>query len=209
MSVDDARKKPIIGIVGGIGSGKSTAASEFARLGCKVIDADEIVHKLLDEPAVRKKVLEFFGEGVLGDDGRIDRGRLGEIVFSDAEKLSVLNGIVHPPVLAHAEELIERYNRETGVKAIVLDMPLLVEVGWDKRCDKVIFVDCRRDLRQNRAKTKKSLDIVVESIKIRENFQISLDSKAGITDNTIDNNSGLDELARQVAVILTSIVDNC
>ncbi|MHC4104061.1 MAG: dephospho-CoA kinase, partial [Planctomycetota bacterium] len=146
--------KPIIGILGGICSGKSTVAGEFAKLGCKVIDADKIAHELLERKDIKESVVNLFGEAILNSEKKIDNKKLAGIVFSDSEKLSSLNKIIHPSVLERAEELIEKYNRQSGVKAIVLDMPLLAEVGWDKRCDKLIFVDCKRVLRINRAKKR-------------------------------------------------------
>ncbi|GAG92816.1 unnamed protein product, partial [marine sediment metagenome] len=145
--MDNPRKKPIIGIIGGVGSGKSTVAAEFTKLGCKVVDADKIAHDLLEEKAAREKIIDLFGEIVLDSTGKIDSKKLADIVFADADKLSSLNKIIHPLVLGRAEELIKQYNSQNEVKAIVLDMPLLVEVGWAKRCDKLIFVDCKRQLR--------------------------------------------------------------
>ncbi len=201
----------MIGILGGVGSGKSTVAAEFAKLGCKVIDADEIAHELLDEPTVKEKVVGLFGRTILSaaadldSTEKIDREKLAELVFADARKLSLINEIIHPLVLQRTEELIEQYNRQNQVKAIVLDMPLLVEVGWDKRCDKLIFVDCRQKLRLDRAK-KMGFD--KNQVKIRENFQISLDNKIAIADNTINNNSDFSALARQVTDIFSYVVDN-
>jgi len=204
--VGSSGKKPIIGILGGVGSGKSTVAAEFAKLGCKVIDADRIAHQLLERKSVKERIISVFGEDILGPAGKIDHKKLADIVFADADKLSSLNDIVHRLVLARAEQLINRYNRQNQVKAIVLDMPLLVEVGWAKRCDKLIFVDCKRQIRLKRAKQRGFFD--ENQLKNRENFQISLDNKASITDNIIDNNSGFSALARQVAYVFSHIVDN-
>jgi dephospho-CoA kinase len=198
-------KKPIIGILGGIGSGKSTVAAEFAKLGCKVIDADKIAHELLDEPSVKEKVVGLFGRSILNPAGKIDREKLAEVVFANSDKLSSLNAIIHPLVLQRAEEIIEQYNRQNQVKAIVLDMPLLVEVGWDKRCDKLIFVDCEQKLRLDRAK---KLGFDKNQVKIRENFQISLDNKVDLADNTIENNSDFSVLAKQVVNIFSYIMYN-
>jgi dephospho-CoA kinase len=203
--VGKAGKKPIIGILGGICSGKSTVAAEFAKLGCKVIDADKIVHNLLDKGDIKDKIARIFGEDVLDSVGKIDKKKLADIVFADTDKLTLLNKIVHPFVLERAEELIEKYNGQSHVKAIVLDIPLLAEVGWDKKCDKLIFVDCKRELRIKRAKKKGIFD--KNQLKIRENFQISLDNKVAITDNTIDNNSGFSALAKQIADIFSCIIE--
>ncbi len=197
--------KPIIGILGGICSGKSTVAGEFAKLGCGLIDADKIAHELLEKKDIKEKISGLFGEAILNSEKKIDSKKLADIVFSDSEKLSSLNTIIHPFVLERAEELIEKYNGQSQVKAIVLDMPLLAEVGWDKRCDKLIFVDCKRGLRIKRAKKIGIFD--ENQLKIRENFQISLDNKVSITDNTIDNNSGFSALAKQIAVIFSCIID--
>ena len=183
-------------------------AAEFAKLGCAVIDADKIAHELLDEPLVKKKVVASFGEVILDSAGKIDHKKLANIVFADADKLSLLNKIIHPFVLERAEELIKQANRHLGcrqkqVKAIVLDMPLLVEVGWAKRCDKLIFVECKQQLRVER--TKKMGIFSKNMLKIRENFQISLDNKKSIADNIIDNNSGFSALAGQVTDIFSGI----
>ncbi|MHC4158994.1 MAG: dephospho-CoA kinase [Planctomycetota bacterium] len=204
--MDNSKKKPIIGILGGVGSGKSTVATEFAKLSCAVIDADKIAHELLGRKTIREKIVASFGQAILDSAGEIDRKELADIVFAEPDKLSLLEKIIHPIVLERAEELIEQYNRQNQVKAIVLDMPLLVEVGWDKRCDRLIFVDCGRQLRAERA--QKSGIFGENRLKIRENFQISLDNKAGIADNTIDNNSGFSALTRQVAKIFTCIMGN-
>ena len=197
--------KPIIGIIGGIGSGKSTVAAEFVKLGCKVIDADKIAHELLRRKTVKEKIIASFGLDVLDSKRRVDRKRLGYIVFADADKLSILNGIIHPLVIQHAEELIEQYNRQNQVKAIVLDMPLLVEVGWAKRCNRLIFVDCEQKIREKRAK---KLGFDKNQLKIRENFQISLDNKKNLADNTIENNSDFSAMVRQVADIFSDITDD-
>ena len=204
--MDNPGKKPIIGILGGIASGKSTVAAEFAKLGCKIIDADEIAHELLDEPNVRSKIISYFGNRILGPEGKIDRNKLGDMAFSDAVKLSELNNIIHPVVLEQTEELIERYTNENEVRGIVLDMPLLVEVGWVKRCDRVIFVECSEQVRGDRAKKMGIYD--EKQFKIRENFQISLDNKAQLSDNTVDNNSDFSDLTKQVTEIFSHIVAN-
>jgi dephospho-CoA kinase len=204
--VETAKRKPIIGILGGIGSGKSTVAAELGKLGCAVIDADEIAHRLLNEPSIRKQIVEFFGGGVLGVDGAVDHRKLARAAFADAEKIEKLNSMVHPAVLAEVEKKIEEIQKVGQAKAIVLDMPLLLEVGWDKRCDRLIFIKCDREKRLERA--EKNGPLSPDELKKRENFQISLDTKAAIAENIVDNNSDLSALARQVAEIFPKIVRN-
>jgi len=204
--VGNTGNKPIIGILGGIGSGKSTVAAEFAKLGCKVIDADKIAHELLDKSNVREEIVGSFGKAILEPSGKINHKKLADIVFCDGEKLSTLNKILHRLVLEQAEELIKQYNSQNQVKAIILDMPLLVEVGWAKKCDNLIFVDCERQIRAARAKKAGFFD--ENQLKIRENFQISLDNKSSVADNSIDNNSDFSTLVRQVTEIFSNIVNN-
>jgi dephospho-CoA kinase len=203
LTVSNPRKKPIIGIIGGIASGKSTVAAELGKLGCAVINADAIAHDLLKEERVRDEVVRLFGREVLQPSGQIDRRRLAEIVFADVEKLCALNKVIHPRVLKRTEELIAEYNHRIHVKAIVLDMPLLVEVGWASRCDKLIFVKCEYMQRARRAKQAGFVD--EQGIKIREKFQISLDKKAELADNTINNNSDFSTLVRQIKDIFSDI----
>jgi dephospho-CoA kinase len=197
--------KPIIGIIGGIGSGKSTVAAEFVKLGCKVINADEIAHELLNKNSIKEKIVVLFGRDIIDPKGNINRKRLGEIAFADHNKLMMLNRIIHPLVIERAEEIIEQYKRQNQTKAIVLDMPLLVEIGWAERCSKLIFVDCKEKIRAERAK-KMGFD--KNQLKNRENFQISLDKKAALADNTIENNSDFSAMVRQVADIFSNIMNN-
>ena len=198
-------KKPIIGILGGIGAGKTTVANEFVKLGCKAIDADKIAHDLLDTIAVKEKILNAFGPNILDSAGKIDCKKLAGFAFCDSRELSCLNNILHPLVLEHAEKLIAEYNSWPEIKAIVLDMPLLLEVGWQKRCDNLIFVDCDPQIRADRAKKRWNFD--KNQLKIRENFQISLDKKAAISDNTVNSNSDFSALVKQVNDIFYCIIN--
>ena len=205
IAVKKNRKKPIIGILGGISSGKSTVAAEFAKLGCAVIDADAIAHQLLDRKAVRDKIVRLFEKSILDSAGKIDRKKLARIVFADVDKLLQLNGILHPLVLRKTRQLLKTYNSRNYIKAIVLDIPLLAEAGWTKLCSNIIFVKCRKNLRLQRAK---KLGFTENQLKKREKFQISLDNKANLADNTIENNSDFSALVRQVSGIFAGITGN-
>lgn len=196
-------KKAIIGIVGGIGAGKSTVAGLFGQLGCAVIDADALAHEVLDRPEVKEAVVSRFGEDVLDAGGRIDRGALAERVFEWEEAIAFLNGLIHPRVLARCEALIGHYSGRDDVAAIVLDMPLLAEAGWEKRCDFVVFVECERQKRLERM--LKNGKINENQLKKRENFQISLDKKRQIAHYTVNNNSDESESAEQVAQLFSNI----
>jgi dephospho-CoA kinase len=203
ICVEMSGRKKIIGIIGGICSGKSSVAAEFARLGCAVVHADEIVDELLETKSVRDKIAAVFGPDIFADDGRIDRALLAGRVFSDQLSVDRINGILHPPVLERCGQLMGQYSCRDDVKIIVLDMPLLVEVGWQNRCDIVVFVDCDDALRAQRA-VEKGLS-PENSIKKREKFQISLDKKRQIADYSVDNNSGWQAMAGQVVRIISII----
>jgi dephospho-CoA kinase len=203
--VCDTERKPIIGILGGIASGKSTVARQFAKLGCRLIDADAIAHELLDSQPVRERIVAAFGPEILDSGRKIDPKKLAGVVFVDADKLAFLNAILHPLVLERAEKMIEQAGRQNEIRAIVLDVPLLVEVGWAERCDRLIYVNCDEKIRVDRAK-EAGLD--ENQLKMRENFQISLDKKVRLADNTIENNSDFSTLVRQVADIFSEITNN-
>ncbi|MHC4689177.1 MAG: dephospho-CoA kinase, partial [Planctomycetota bacterium] len=166
----------------------------------------QIAHELLDTTQIKKEVVNNFGPSILNSEGSINHNVLANEAFTSQEKLAQLNNIIHPVVLGRVEELIEQYNKASGVKAIVLDMPLLLEVGWEKKCDVLIFVACDYDERLKRAKEKALLD--ENQLKVRENFQISLDKKANIADNAVNNNSGFSALAKQVSDIFSYIMGN-
>jgi dephospho-CoA kinase len=206
VAVGKKARKPIIGILGGICSGKSAVAAEFARFGCAVIDADRMAKELLDRPDIRPKIVELFGKEILNAAGKIERQKLAEIVFGQAQGLylQALTNIIHPPVLEETKLLIETYQNDEKVRAIVLDMPLLAEVGWEKHCDKLIFVDCDLKIRLQRAKIRGIGD--ENKLKMRENFQISLDKKAQMSDYILHNDSDLSKLALEVRSIFKNIM---
>jgi dephospho-CoA kinase len=194
--------KKIIGLLGGIASGKSTVAAELAKLGCPVIDADVIAKQLLGDEDIKKQIRHIFGNEVFDDKGRIDRKKLAEKAFASAETVKAINAIIHPPVLLKAEELINQYQLRP-VKAIVLDIPLLAEVGWDKKCDKLIFVECDSRTRLKRAQKRGIFD--ENELKKRENFQISLDKKKEIAHYVIENDD-LSRLIRQIRELFPALV---
>lgn len=198
-----AKKKKVIGLLGGIGAGKSTVAECFARLGCGVIDADEAAHGVLEESEVKEAVVLLFGPRILDALGRVDRAALGRIVFGDGEALERLNGLIHPRVMAEVERRIGEYQTAEGVKAVVLDVPLLAEAGGTELCDALIFVEAEEAIRRERVRKSGKFD--VDELKKRENFQISLDTKREIADYIIRNNSGNSDVAEQVAQLFSII----
>jgi dephospho-CoA kinase len=135
--------RPIaVAITGGIGAGKSEALEAFARHGAAVISSDEIVHRLLrDDEDVRSRLVERFGEAILDDEGRVDRGAIAEIVFADREALAWLEGLLHPLVVQEYLDWRERLAEEEDPPSVnVTEVPLLYEVGGQERFDVVVVV---------------------------------------------------------------------
>ena len=197
------KDKLIVGILGGIGSGKSTVAAEFAKLGCDVINADKIAHDILLDEDVKRQLIDAFGEGISGKNGLISHAKLADIVFNSDKNVARINDIIHPLVFDRTNYLIEQYKRQEKTQLIILDAPLLIEAGWTQMCDKLVFIDCDPEIRAQRAE-KKGLS-GEKHLKKREKFQISLDTKAKLAHYTIYNNSGLSALADQVACIFSTL----
>ncbi len=127
----------VIGLTGGIGSGKSTVSSFLAELGAVIIDADKVGHELLkSDTEIRRKVVAAFGRQILAPDGEVDRKKLGGLVFESPQALSRLNRIMHPPINNAIKAQLERYRRQ-GAGVVVVEAPLLVEAGWTSMVDEV------------------------------------------------------------------------
>ena len=203
--MNDNPEKLIIGLAGGIGCGKSTVARQFKKLGCAVIDADRINHQVLEKKEVISAIVAIWGRQLLNPDGGINRQTLGDIVFEDAASLRKLTAILHPLVLKRQQELVRTYQNDPAVKAIILDVPLLCEVGWQKYCDYIVFIKVDDEKRYQRLAHHKKIS--PEKAKKIENFQLALDKKAKISDYTIDNNSSIPNVAVQAAKILSLVLE--
>ena len=204
MSEKSEKTKPIIGLLGAPGSGKTTVADQLQQLGCAIIRADAINHELLRCPAVIERVSNIFGHAILTAAGQIDRKRLGDIVFADPIALKKLTDLLHPLVLQEEKQLLDAYRQDQNVKAIVLDVPLLIETGQDKWCHTLIYVAADKEVRANRLKSTHGWDS--EKIKNVENAQLALDIKAQMPDYTLYNNSSISDLARQTDEVLSLIL---
>ena len=197
--------KLIVGIAGGVGVGKSTVARELGKLGCAVISADAINHQVLQEPEVAERIDQWWGGQVTGSDGKIDRKALGNIVFNDAIAMKKLTDLVHPIIEKRQKALIQEYLADENITAIVLDVPLLFEVGQQGICDSVIFVRADEKVRIERLKAGRGWD--VGRIKKIEKMQLELDIKAKMSDHMVENNSTISVLAAQVAEVFSFVLE--
>jgi dephospho-CoA kinase len=176
----------LVGLTGGIASGKTEVSKTFKKLGAYLIDADEIAHALL-EPATPtwKKVVETFGTEILQPDQKINRKRLGQIVFDDPQKLLALNTILHPPVFAEEERRRKAIERVDPQAVVVFDVPLLVETQAHKRMDKVIVVTIDINTQLKRLMQRDGLSKREAQKRIRA--QMPLKEKAKYADYLIDS----------------------
>lgn len=191
---------PVIGLVGGIGSGKSAVARELARRrNFVVIDADAIGHAVLEDQGVKEQIKNRFGEVVLNEQGEIDRSLLARQVFGTEPDAGCarrdLNRIVHPLIgdrihqeIRQARELAAR---EPGrIPGVLLDAAILLETGWADFCDAVVFVEASEDVRRHRVRETRGWDGL--EWKKREQSQLSLDAKQNAANVTIHNSQELD-----------------
>lgn len=193
---------PIIGIVGGIGSGKSTVAQVFASLGCVVSDSDASVREILGEPTIKRELAALWGDRVIASDGSIDRSRIAQIVFESPIERRKLEGLIHPLVHERRRALIRRA-REQGAAGVIIDAPLLFEAGVDNECDAIVFVDVPREIRLARVKSARGWDD--SELDRREKAQMGLEHKRKQSDYVVSNTGLPDELHGRVARVLASI----
>ena len=183
--------KKIIGVTGGLATGKTTVTDLFVELGASRIDADEISHRILDEDsAVRERVTGIFGPDVLAG-GKIDRRKLARKAFSDREKLRVLCGVLHPPII----ERIRHEALELPGPVIVLDAPLLIEAGLQDFVDVVVLVSAGEAVQIERARDR---GISEEEARAVIACQMPLSEKAKFADYVIENDKGMDVLKEGV-----------
>ena len=188
----------VLGLTGGIGSGKSMVAQIFAELGAVVIDADQLAREVVEsgQPALQE-IASTFGPDVLLPDGRLDRPKLAGIIFSDPAERAKLDAITHPRIRERMEGQIEA--RRWGRGVLILDIPLLYENNRTNMVEKVIvvWVDAQTQLQRIRQRDGLS----AEAARQRISAQMPLDAKRARADHVIDNTGGRDETQRQVEAI--------
>ncbi|MBV1942868.1 dephospho-CoA kinase, long form [Streptomyces sp. BV286] len=191
-----------VGLTGGIGAGKSEVSRLLVEHGAVLIDADRIAREVVapGTPGLAA-VTDAFGEDVLAADGSLDRPKLGSIVFADAEKLAVLNSIVHPLVGARSRELEEAASADA---VVVHDVPLLTENGLARLYDLVIVVDASTETQLDRLVRLRGM--TEEDARARMAAQATREQRREIADVVVDNDVPLDALRRRVRDVWTDLV---
>lgn len=193
-------RKPVIGLVGGIGSGKSRVAAEFAKCGARVIHADQLGHEALRQPEIRNELVRRWGREILDDKGEIARRKVARIVFEMDQERKALESLVHPYIGRRIREEIDAANADPAVKLVVLDAAIMLETGWAEVCDRVVYVHAPRAARLRRLADQRGWS--AKEVEAREEAQLSLTEKASRANSAIDNSESPERLAQQVAELL-------
>ncbi|MDI9480528.1 MAG: dephospho-CoA kinase [Bacillota bacterium] len=197
----------IIGLTGGIASGKSTVSRALRELGAIVIDADEVAHTIMEpgKPAW-EDIIEHFGSGVLYADQTIDREKLGAIVFNNPERLQVLNQITHPRVGEQFKQIITTLRAEKSDAVLFIEVPLLYETHMERICDEVwvVWVDEETQIQRLMKRDGLSREDALKRI----DAQMSLDEKARRADFVIDNRYSIEETIASATKYYNNILAN-
>jgi dephospho-CoA kinase len=186
-----------IGLTGGIAAGKSEALAAFARLGAATLSSDAVVHDLLEGEPLRGRLVERWGPEVAPED-RIDRARVGEVVFADPEQLTWLEAQIHPLVAERIAAWMTALPAETEIA--VVEVPLLFEVGRDEVFDTTVAVVAEEAVRGKRALARGHA-LVDE----REARQMTQDEKAARAEHVIENNGSIADLERALSALLAKL----
>lgn len=194
----NSNKKIIVGITGGIASGKSVVADFFINKGIPVINADKIGHEILCDESIKNRIISCFGDSILKD-GDIDRKKLGKIVFQDKHKLHELNAIVHPPLI---NEILNRID-DNPDPMLVIDAALLLQWNMDEICDHVILIITSEKIRIERLMKHTNLSYEEAQNRIQAQQEFSYEE----ADFIIKNNNSIEELNAQVEFVLEQITN--
>ena len=188
--------KPVIALAGGVASGKSAVAEALRRRGAAVVDADHEGHEVLREPAVIAEIKSAFGADVIIDH-QVDRKKLGAKVFADPALLATLNAITHPRIRQRTQEKIEAGLNDPNIKAVVLDISLLLESkAYEGKYSLLVFVEAEESTRETRAARKRGWEM--GEVARRQANQLELSEKKQRADVVIDNNGTPQDLERQI-----------
>jgi dephospho-CoA kinase len=195
----------LIGLTGGIASGKTTVSNMFVKLGAHLIDADVIARDVVkpDKPAW-KEIVSAFGESVLGDKKEIIREKLAAAIFNSPEKRKQLEAITHPKIIEEENQLINEIRKNNKPGIIILDAALLIEAGHHNRVDKLIVVYLNKNTQIKRLRKRDSLSFA--DAEKRLDSQMSLDEKVNLANYVIDNGKSTDEVEKQVSQIYKKLI---
>ena len=186
----------VIGVTGGLGTGKSSVARMFGDLGAAVIDADAVAHEVMEPKRLAwRAIVRAFGRDILNQDETINRARLAERVFRDAQARRELEAIVHPHVIRQIKQQVSRLRRHRRIKAVVLDVPLLLETESESLVDRIVVVTAPPDIQRTRLAGRGMSEAQIDE---RLAAQWEMGRKIARADHVVDNADGLEQTRRQV-----------
>ena len=202
------RSVPVIGIVGGIGSGKSSVTRRVSeQFPVQVIDGDAVGHEVLTRPQIKEQIRAVFGDSVFNSDGEVDRGALGRSVFGagpdDRRRREQLEQIVHPAIRREFTQRIAAFRDAGDCSAILLDAAVLLESGWNDLCDKIVYVDAPDSVRRRRVLEGRGWS--EEQFERRQASQYPPEVKQRLSHATIDNSGPLETAVNQLAAIIQHV----
>lgn len=194
----------VVGLTGGIGSGKSAVARMFKEEGAELIDFDYLARLVVepDEPAWRD-IVEYFGTEILLPDRTLNRPALAEIVFSDSKSRKALEGFTHPRIFEKRDTLLECIKKEDPSSIVIVDVPLLFELGLRDEVDRVILVYVPRELQLERATNRDGLSR--DEVERRLRAQVPIEEKKASSDFIIDNTGSFEDTRDQVRKIMREL----
>jgi dephospho-CoA kinase len=198
-----------VGLTGGIATGKSTVGAMFIDLGCRLLDSDEVAHKLLQPgQAVHAAVVREFGTRILAPDGTIDRRVLGNIVFKeDDHARAKLNELMHPAIIHRQQEWFRETEAQQPDGIAIVDAALMIEVGTYKNYEKLIVVTCSPEVQKQRLRSRSRLS--EDQIEARIRSQMPLEEKVRYADFVIDNSGSLAATRKQVNAVYWGLRKAC
>ena len=191
----------IVGLLGGIASGKSTLAAALAELGAVVVDADRLAHEVLAAPELSRPIRRLFGNEAFDAEGRPDRRKIGAAAFADPELLAGLEALIHPAVRERIGRTIEESD---DAPAVVVDAPLLLEGGLGEIADVLVFVEAPTQARIDRARAQRGWD--PDELTRREAKQVAVADKRDRARLTIRNDGTLEDLRRRASELWREIL---
>jgi len=190
----------IIGLTGGIASGKSTVSALLVSKGARLVDADVIAREvMLPGHEVLAAAVKQFGSEILSPDGTLNRGKLGDIVFQDPAALQALNNLTHPAIRREIKERMNSMEEEDPKKLTIVDIPLLFESGLENMFHEILVVYVPREVQIARLMERNGLSL--EQAEARLNAQLDIEAKRNKADYIIDNSGELAHTEQQVAVL--------
>src|SRR5262249_50995588 len=190
----------VVGLIGGMGSGKTTVSEAFARRGAVVVSGDLAGHEALRQPGIREQVVKRWGREVLDESGEISRKKLGALVFADTAERKVLEAMVFPWIKESLRQQIDAAKAKGGAAVILLDAAIMLEAGWNTVCDRLVFVEVPREVRLQRLRDQRGWS--EKEVQKREKAQMPLEEKRNRADEVLDNSGSPDEVDRQVERLL-------